>query len=323
MEGRTEIEAVIDAPLALAARGVDAKRVVASFLSGKSPNTLAAYRADLRAFQEFIGARDLDDAAQFILGRGHGEANAIALDYRAHMVDQGLAPNTVNRRLASLRSLVMLGQTLGLIAWELQAPNVKATTYRDTRGPGCDGVVRVLAALAAKRGPKAVRDRAILSLLFDLALRRGEVVSLDIEHLDLERGTAAVLGKGRTARELLTLPDPTRAALAAWAKVRGAAPGPLFINYDRAKKGQRLTGRSVHRLVKRLGAQAGLTVRPHGLRHASITAALDLTAGDVRAVQRFSRHRSLATLTIYDDNRQDLGGKVARMVAAKIAGGGA
>ena len=56
-------------------------------------------------------------------------------------------------------------------------------------------------------------------------------------------------------------------------------------------------------------------VRPHGLRHAAITEALDLTKGNVRAVQRFSRHRDLRTLTIYDDNRQDLAGEIARQLA--------
>ena len=55
---------------------------------------------------------------------------------------------------------------------------------------------------------------------------------------------------------------------------------------------------------------------PHGIRHTAITEALNLTQGDVRAVQRFSRHRDVRVLTIYDDNRTDLGGKVARMVAS-------
>jgi integrase/recombinase XerC len=99
------------------------------------------------------------------------------------------------------------------------------------------------------------------------------------------------------------------------ATVRGQEPGPLFTNFDRARKGRRLTGTSIYRLVRGLGRRAGLTVRPHGLRHAAITEALDLTGGDVRAVQRFSRHRDLKVLMVYDDNRRDLGGQVARLVA--------
>ena len=69
-----------------------------------------------------------------------------------------------------------------------------------------------------------------------------------------------------------------------------------------------------------LGAAVGLSVRPHGLRHAAITAALDLT-GDLRAVQRFSRHRDVRVLTRYDDNRADLGGVVARTVASAAGPG--
>ena len=98
--------------------------------------------------------------------------------------------------------------------------------------------------------------------------------------------------------------------------MRGDKPGPLFMSLDRGNRGRRLTGRSVHRIVRALGKQAGLgTVRPHGLRHAAITEALDLTRGNVRAVQRFSRHRDLRTLTLYDDNRMDLAGEIARQVA--------
>jgi integrase/recombinase XerC len=61
-----------------------------------------------------------------------------------------------------------------------------------------------------------------------------------------------------------------------------------------------------------------MTARPHGLRHAGITEALDLTKGNIRAVQRFSRHRDLRILNLYDDNRIDLGGDVARLVAANV-----
>ena len=71
-------------------------------------------------------------------------------------------------------------------------------------------------------------------------------------------------------------------------------------------------------MVRALGAAVGLSVRPHGLRHAAIAAALDLT-GDLRAVRRFSRHRDVWTVGRYDDNRADLGGKVAQLVAATAA----
>jgi hypothetical protein len=67
--------------------------------------------------------------------------------------------------------------------------------------------------------------------------------------------------------------------------------------------------------VRQLGEGAGIRARPHGLRYAAITEALDLTGGDVRKVQRFSLHRNLNTLQRYDDNWQDLAGDVARRLA--------
>src|SRR5262249_27394034 len=145
-----------------------------------------------------------------------------------------------------------------------------------------------------------------------------EAVGLDLEDVDLRAGKANVLGKGRTQKVRLTLPGPTRQALAAWVAVRGTAPGPLLTSCDRAGKGSgRLTGGAVDAIGLGLGEKAGLgKVRPHGLRHAAITEALERTGGDVRAVQRFSRHRDLRTLQRYDDCRRDLGGEVARKVAA-------
>lgn len=292
-----------------------AQQLVESFLTGRSEQTLRAYRADLEDFRAWVGAATIDGAAQALLAQGHGPANGLALAYRADLVDRGLAPATVNRRLAALRSLVALARTLGLVPWALEVKGVRAETYRDTRGPGRVGVQALFAEAADRVDPKGLRDLAIVRLLHDVALRRGEVVGLDLADLDLERGTVAVLGKGKAQRVLVTLPAQTQAALAAWLEVRGVEPGPLFTNFDRAGKGGRLTGRSVARVVADLGESVGLEVRPHGLRHAAITQALDVTGGNVRQVQRFSRHAKIETLLVYDDNRQDLAGEVAALVA--------
>jgi Phage integrase family len=153
------------------------------------------------------------------------------------------------------------------VEWSIEVSGEKLKRYRDTRGPGLDGVRRLLAGLEHRRDGKAIRDLAIVHLLFDLALRRGELVGLDLEHLDLVAGTVAVLGKGHGERELRTLPHETAAALRAWIEVRSEEPGPLFVNFDRAGKGSRLTATSVYRMVRQLGERAGLRARPDGLRH--------------------------------------------------------
>jgi integrase/recombinase XerC len=91
----------------------------------------------------------------------------------------------------------------------------------------------------------------------------------------------------------LTPPCPTARELAAWLEARGDRPRPLVHRLDSAEPG-RLSGESVRRIVRRLGEAAGLSrpVRPHGLRHAAATAALD-AGRDMRDVRKFIRHRSL------------------------------
>jgi len=294
--------------------------LVAAFLAGRSPQTLKAYRQDLEGFRVWTGAATVEDASRALLEGGHGNANGTALAWRASMVDAGAAPASINRRLAALRSLVKLARTLGLVPWTLEVEGLEAVAYRNTKGPGVDAVRSMLAVVDARTGPKAARDRAMLRCLFDLALRRGELVALDVAHVDLQAGTIAVMGKGRTARESLTLPMPTLAAIRVWLEARGTEPGPLFTTAHRGMRGVRLTGDGVADVLEELATAAGIKgkVRPHGLRHSSITRALDAAGGDVRMVAKFSRHRDVRTLTIYDDNRQDLAGRVASMVSLAL-----
>jgi hypothetical protein len=91
-----------------------AARLLRAFLNGRKPETITAYRQDLEDFQAFIQAPTIEQAASLLLARGPGGANALALDYKAHLMDRHLSANTINRRLTALRSLVKLGRTLGL-----------------------------------------------------------------------------------------------------------------------------------------------------------------------------------------------------------------
>jgi integrase/recombinase XerC len=300
--------------------------VLSAFLSGRNPRTLRAYDRDLKDFARFLGAPDSRAAVAGLLNLSHGKANATALGYKASLVDRGLKAATIARRLAALRSVVKMARTVGHVVWTLDVESPKAEPYRDTAGPGDAGWRAMLArakADAEMGSPKAVRDLAIIRLLHDLALRRGELVALDLADADLDGGSVAVVGKGRTEAVRLTLPDPTRHALADWSAIRGPDPGPLFIRLDRAAAraggAGRLTDTAVFLIVRDLGRKVGLArpTRPHGLRHEAITRALDATNGDVRTVQRFSRHADTRTVLLYDDHRRDLAGDVAKLVAGE------
>lgn len=314
MEDKALISAAVMGELP--ARGVDVHRLMNDFFTGLTKETLRAYRCDLQDFRACVGVATVEEAARVLLSHGSGEANARVIEYKAHLVGRGLSAATINRRLAALRSLVKLARTVGMVPWKLEIRGLKTETYRDTRGPGRDGLVLMLKALSSRNDAKATRDYAILRLLYDLALRRGEVARLDVEDVDLDTGELSILGKARTQRETRSLPDPTKTAVEKWLKVRGEESGPLFRNFDRAGKGSRLTDNAIYKIVRALGNSVGVKVRPHGLRHTAITEALDLMGGDFRAVQRYSRHRDPRVLNLYDDNRIDLAGEVARRVAS-------
>jgi len=168
--------------------------LVSSFLRGRNQKTIDAYRKDLEDFRAFLGAKSIDDASKILLSRGPGDANALALAYKTSLIERGLQAATVNRRLAALRSLVKMARTLGITVYTLQVENMKSSPYRDTRGPGKDGYRAMLEQAKGAKEPKAVRDTAILHLLYDLGLRRGEVVSLNIVDLDLTGGNLGCIG---------------------------------------------------------------------------------------------------------------------------------
>ena len=298
----------------------DRSQLLDVFLAGRNPRTLAACQADLEDFRCFLEASSVPaptvgKAVEWLLDELGGLVNVLVSDYGWRMRERGLPVTTINRRLATLRLLVKLANTLGFVSWTLWVKNFPAQPYRDTHGPGRDGFRAMLEAAGAQPGPKGLRDVALLRLLHDLGLRRSEAVRLDIEDVDLPGKRISLLSRGRSWKEPVTLPEPTRAALAAWLEARGSEPGPLFINFDRAGKGHRLTGTAVYHIVGRLGAKAGLTVRPQELRHLAITTALERTDGDVRAVAEFSRHQDLRPLGRYRYSRYGLAGKVSRLVA--------
>ena len=280
---------------------IDTERLVKIFLSNKSERTVTAYKKDPSDFARFLGIQDgnLDHAARLFFSNRRGGANALAAEYRGHLESRRLSPATINRRLSALRSMVEQAGTLGLIGWELKIKGPKSKQYRDTTGPGTRNIRRMFNIIQARRDAKGLRDFAILRLLYDLALRRGEVVSLDLEDIDLETGIVKILGKGRTEKEILTLPQPTIEALRSWLGVRGGGAGPLFTNFDRAGKSGRLTGTGVYQIVRRLGNELGIKTRPHGIRHTSISACV--AQFPLTDVQRFSRHKKLETVAIYVD----------------------
>ena len=152
---------------------------------------------------------------------------------------------------------------------------------------------------------KALRDRAILELLFSTGLRVSELCSLNLDSVDLKKDEFSVRGKGEKVRVVFLSPSAKRALKDYLAK-RGDMSEALFINFKPGKKiakgeePERLTPRSVERLVRRLAVKAGISkkVTPHVLRHMFATDLL-INGADLRSVQALLGHASITTTQIY------------------------
>lgn len=287
--------------------------LVETFLSDRNPHTLAAFRHDLQDFARFVGVDTLAAGAGLLLAHGYEAANGLTLAYKTHLIGRELSAATVNRRLGTLRNLIAFAKTAGIVSWKLTVANQKVHAPGNTPGPGRCEVEAVLTMIEERGTPIASRDRAIIRLLYDLALRRAEIVALDREHLDLEAGTLTILGHGDSAGEPIALPKPTKDALSAWLAVRGDRPGPLFSNFAHGREGEgRLVDRNLYAMIRRHGQAIGVHLRPHGLRRTAITQALALMDGDVAAVQQFSRHKSIRTVKNYNVRRMVQAGEVTR-----------
>jgi integrase/recombinase XerC len=286
--------------------------IVQAYLANRKPSTLKNYAAALKAFGAYLGLEEPGDfakIAQHLFSKSHGDANATVFAYRSELQQKKLAASTINVHLAAIKSLGDISRMMGAVSWAIDVESLTVEPYRDTSGPGKDAVVKVVLQLEKETDRMSIRDVAIIRLLYTTVLRRKEVAGLDLDSYDPDKDRIWILGKGRTNEETITLPPKTKAAIERWLVVRGKKPGALFKNFDPTGKGDRLTGTSIYRIIKKHGLG-----HPHGLRHSGITEALDKTKGDVRAVQRLSRHKKIETLMIYDDNRKDLGGEVSKML---------
>jgi integrase/recombinase XerC len=303
----------------LAVRSNLNRDLLAELLADKrSPNTRRAYERDLKDFFRTVANSEPTPAlVSEFLGLPRADAIALVLSYKAKLIDKELAEATVNRRLAALKSLVNYAQKLEKCAWDLDAvQGEKVQTYRDTSGIGAADYAKLLGQ-CDKSTPKGLRDYAILRLIWDNALRRGEISAANAG--DFEGVRLGILGKGRgSQKEFVGLAAPTAAALQAWLATREAKPAdPLFIALTARHQGHRLTGGQIYNIVRGVSEKAGIEKRfsPHRGRHSSITAAAEATGGDLRRVQKLSRHRKVETVLIYVDQARSVQAEVSEALA--------
>jgi integrase/recombinase XerD len=266
----------------------------------RAPRTVDAYRRDLEAFAASLG-RPPSSATRQDLER-----------YVAGLRAAGLSGATIARRLAAIRSYfrhrVLLGLQADNPAAEIELPR---RTRRLPRTLSPSEAERLIAA-AAGTTPRALRDSALVELLYGAGLRISEAVGLDRAAIDLDARLVRCVGKGGKERVVplgRAAAEALRRYLARGRPYLDRRNGPeLFLN----ARGGQLTRAGAFVILRRLAAKAGLEperVHPHLLRHSFATHLLEGGA-DLRSVQEMLGHADLSTTELYthvsDRRRREL-----------------
>lgn len=250
---------------------------------GASPHTIRAYRKDLEIFlKDAPPEPGLSDIRGFV----------------ASEITKGHKKSTASRRLASVRSFLKFLNREGLIG--ANPARLVPAPKQPKKLPRVLSVDEVFALVEKPKGDKfaAMRDRAMLELLYSSGLRVGELASLDIDDLNLNEGLLKAKGKGKKER-LVPIGGKALAALWAYLAERRKLSGhdnALFLN----ARGSRLTDRSIRRTVLKyaLMISADGKVSPHTLRHTFATHLLQ-SGADLRVIQELLGHASLSTTQKY------------------------
>jgi integrase/recombinase XerD len=279
------------------------ERMILDFLAylelerGLSRNTLDAYRSDLLQFGEFLDRRRLD-----VAGAGHGEIAAFLSELAAGAGERPpVGAATLARKVACLRSFYRHLRREGAIEHD---PTAELRGPRKTqRLPRVLSREEVAHLLSQPRGadPRALRDRALLEVMYACGLRASEAIGLEVADVDLEEGVLCARGKGSKER---LVPIGRQAVVALRAYCRGGRP-LLLADHGEARlflsrRGRGLTRQGLYKIVQGYARRAGLEAKmsPHTLRH---TFATHLLAGgcDLRSLQEMLGHADLATTQVY------------------------
>jgi integrase/recombinase XerD len=284
----------------------DVQRAVRTYLDhlsverGLAANTLSSYRRDLRRYQEHLAEAGIDDLA------GISEATVSGFLVRLREGDAehpALSATSAARTVVAVRGFHKFAVADGLATVD-PASGVKPPTpaKRLPKALPLADVEAILEAAGAPGTTLALRDRALLEVLYGTGARISEAVGLDVDDLDMTDGTVLLRGKGSKER-IVPVGSYAREAVDAYlvrgrAELLAAGRGTpaLFLN----ARGGRLSRQSAWAVLVKAAERAGVTkdVSPHTLRHSFATHLLDGGA-DVRVVQELLGHASVTTTQVY------------------------
>lgn len=284
---------------------MDYEQAVTQFLEyleleqNRSAKTIANYSHYLTRLSDYAGEIKLSDINVELIRKWRLWLNRLGTNS-----SDELSKTTQNYHLIALRSFLRYCAKRGWTA--LPADNIElARTKRPQVTFLTTEELERLSAQPDTNTMAGLRDRAIIELLFSSGLRVSELVGLDRDHINLKRREFMVRGKGQKDRPIFISPE-AGGWIQQYLDKRQDNVKALFIRYSGTKKAdmsgnfQRLTARSIQRMVARYALLAGITkhVSPHTLRHSFATDLL-MNGADLRSVQAMLGHSNIATTQIY------------------------
>jgi len=259
---------------------------------GLSPNTLAAYRADLTALERWLDVRE-----QSLMTAQRGDV----LAFMASRVQGGARPRSTARQLSSFRRFYRYQLREGHLREDPTAQIAMPKVGRSLPRSLTEEEVEALLAAPAVSDPLGHRDRTMLEVLYATGLRVSELVNLKLIQVNLNQGVLKIVGKGNRERMI-----PLGEEAVQW--IQQFLQGPrVEILLERqtdflfpTRRGDRMTRQAFWHIIKRYARKAGVSkdLSPHTLRHAFATHLLNHGA-DLRVVQMLLGHSDLSTTQIY------------------------
>lgn len=252
------------------------------------------------------------------------------LDYRKHLEQRtDYSISTKNKYFTTAKRYVGILYNAGLIPRDLgkdiSGKDLKGFTQSKKHkkdGVQDDEIVKISEYFKSLPDePKTKRLKAIFSLLVYQGLRQVEITRLDVTDLDLRAGKAFVLGKGRDDKEPIALHPYTIEALKTYLDAYKKRSGALFTSESHNRTGERLTTRSIRKIVKGVLDELDIQNSTHGFRHYFTTNLIKNYKGDLLTVAHYTRHRNLEMLQVYNDQlnaEQDLPRYIKAFEGVKI-----
>lgn len=234
-----------------------------------------------------------------------GISRDLLLNYKKHLRSRAdLSVASKNKYLAVARLTMKELYRLGYISIDLSL-NVKS--FQQSQKHKVDGLNDVEVSQLREHLEtlpndfKSIRLRALVSLLLYQGLRQVEICRLDVADVDLANRRLYVLGKGCDDREPIYLHSQTVKALTAYTKASRVKDGSLFTSLWGQSRGKRLSTRGLRHVIQQTLKSIGVNHTVHGFRHTFTTKLIKAYDGNLTTVARFTRHRNMDTLIIYND----------------------